>query len=243
MAQGAQALQGMFFAMGVLLGALFIAGIHFAWKRTGEPAAATRRATLVAAAGTVVWLAVTFLAAESGRLRFAPAPPTMIPLLIGVFAIGIGVAVSGAGRRLAAGIPLAVLVGVQGFRLPLELMMHRAWEEGLMPEQMSYSGLNYDILTGITALVVAILLFSGRAPAGLVRAWNWLGFALLLNIIVIAILSAPLPFRVFMNEPANVWVTQAPYVWLPAVMVTMALMGHIVIFRRLRAQASARVGV
>ena len=57
-----------------------------------------------------------------------------------------------------------MLVGVQGFRLPLELAMHRMYERGIMPVQMSYSGLNYDILTGIRALVVAALVYPD-APA------------------------------------------------------------------------------
>jgi hypothetical protein len=35
-----------------------------------------------------------------------------------------------------------------------------------------------------------------------------------------------MPFRKFRNEPANVWITQAPYVWLPAVFVLLAIMGR-----------------
>jgi len=132
------------------------------------------------------------------------------------------------------GLPLAVLVGVQGFRLPLELMMHRAYEYGLMPVQMSYSGLNFDIVTGVTALIVAVLVATGHAGVRTVRAWNVLGTLLLVNILVIAWLSAPTPWRVFKTEPANVWVTTAPYIWLPAVMVGLAILGHIVIYRRVR---------
>jgi hypothetical protein len=138
------------------------------------------------------------------------------------------------GGRLAAGVPLAALVGVQAFRFPLELAMHRAYEEGLMPVQMSYSGRNFDIVTGVTAILVAGLLLAGRMPAWGVRLWNWMGLALLVNIVVIANLSTPTPFRVFMNEPANVWISRAPFVWLPAVMVLTAFIGHIVVFRRLR---------
>jgi hypothetical protein len=134
----------------------------------------------------------------------------------------------------AAGVPLAALVGVQAFRFPLELAMHRAYEEGLMPVQMSYSGRNFDIVTGVTAILVAGLLLAGRMPAWGVRLWNWMGLALLVNIVVIANLSTPTPFRVFMNEPANVWISRAPFVWLPAVMVLTALLGHIVVLRRLR---------
>jgi hypothetical protein len=73
-------------------------------------------------------------------------------------------------------VPLAVLVGVQGFRLPLELLMHRAYAEGLMPVQMSYSGRNFDIVTGTTAWCSPRRSGSRRSAArGLVLAWNVMG--------------------------------------------------------------------
>ena len=114
--------------------------------------------------------------------------------------------------------------------------MHRAYVEGLMPVQMSYSGRNFDIVTGITALALGAWLATGRDLARLVLAWNTLGVVLLANILIVALLSAPTPFRVFMNEPANVWITHAPWVWLPTVMVFAAVFGHVVVYRRLAAR-------
>jgi hypothetical protein len=110
-----------------------------------------------------------------------------------------------------------------------------------MPVQMSYRGLNYDIVTGITAIVAALLLATGRAGIATARAWNAVGTLLLVNIIAIALLSAPTPWRMFRQEPANDWITTAPYVWLPSVLVAFAIGGHIVILRRLRAER-ARAG-
>ncbi|HKG93305.1 MAG TPA: hypothetical protein VKA84_15470, partial [Gemmatimonadaceae bacterium] len=63
---------------------------------------------------------------------------------------------------------------------------------------------------------------------------------LLANVLTIALLSAPTPFRAFHNEPANVWVTQAPWVWLPAVMVMAALLGHVLVTRRMWAERASR---
>jgi hypothetical protein len=85
----------------------------------------------------------------------------------------------------------------------------------------------------VIAVVVTFLVATGRASVRLVRAWNVLSMVLLVNIVTIALLSAPTPYRVFMNEPANVWVTRPPFVWLPAVLVLAALLGHLVLFRRL----------
>lgn len=219
-----------FATLGVLVASAFPLGVLWASRRLGEG----RGMAMAAGAGTALWLALTAGAAASGALRFDGMPPTMVVLIVAILAVALGIGLSRVGGRLAAGVPLAALVGVQAFRLPLELAMHRAFEEGIMPVQMSYSGRNFDIVTGITAIIVAGLLLAGRMPAWGVRLWNWMGLALLANVVIIANLSTPTPFRVFMNEPANVWITRAPFVWLPAVMVLTALLGHIVIFRALR---------
>jgi hypothetical protein len=57
--------------------------------------------------------------------------------------------------------------------------------------------------------------------------------------LVIAVLSAPTPLPVFCHEPANVWITTFPYVWLPAVMVPAAIFGHLLVFRCLAMDAAA----
>jgi hypothetical protein len=53
-------------------------------------------------------------------------------------------------------------------------------------------------------------------------------------IVVLALLSAPLPFRLFTNEPANTIIATLPYIWLPAFLVPAALFGHLLVFRYLR---------
>jgi D-alanyl-D-alanine-carboxypeptidase/D-alanyl-D-alanine-endopeptidase len=229
-------LRNAFTMLAIVLAVLFVTGIVVAWWRTGAGIARTIVVGVFAAAAMAVWMTITRSLAARGLLSFPPAPPTMIVLLVVILLLSVGLGVTRVGTRLATGLPLAVLVGFQGFRLPLELMMHRAYAVGIMPVQMSYSGLNFDIITGILAILVAGLYASGRVGLRAVRVWNWLGVVLLLNVLVIALLSAPTPWRVFRNDPPNVWVTQAPYVYLPAVMVALAILGHTVIFRSLRRQ-------
>ena len=164
----------------------------------------------------------------------------MFFLVAVIVALGVWLGLSKLGYRIATMTPLAALVGVQGFRFPLELMLHQAYVEGLMPIQMSFSGFNFDIITGISAIVVALVLMWRPASLVLVRIWNTAGVVLLINILTIAILSAPTPFRTFTAEPANVWITQAPWVWLPAVYVLAAITGHILVYRRLRHEIAIR---
>jgi hypothetical protein len=181
-----------------------------------------------------VWMTVTWVAAASGVLRrWDASPPPFALLIVAGMVLAFLVAFSRYGSRLAMGVPLWALVAVQGFRLPLELAMHGMYVRDIMPEQMSYSGRNFDVLTGATAIVVAALVRRSRAPRWLVAAWNVAGLALLINIVTIAIISTP-RFAYFGADRLNIWVTYPPFVWLPTVMVVAALAGHLLIFRALR---------
>ena len=111
-----------------------------------------------------------------------------------------------------------MLVAVQGFRLPLEIAMHALVARGIMPVQMSYSGRNFDIVTGAAAVIVAVLVKAGYGGRRLVAAWNVLGLGLLVNVVTVAIVSTP-RIRYFGDQHVVTFVTYTPFVWLPAVMV------------------------
>jgi hypothetical protein len=110
--------------------------------------------------------------------------------------------------------------------------MHRMAERGIMPPQMTYTGRNFDIVTGASAIAVAALVARGVGGRRLVALWNVIGSALLVNIIVVAVLSTP-AFAYFGADRLNTFVTYVPFVWLPAVMVAAALAGHLIIARAL----------
>jgi hypothetical protein len=188
------------------------------------------------AGAVLAWLLATALVAASGALRrFDATPPPFAVLAFAIGIVGIAVPCSSLGTLLIRGLPLRALVGFQVFRFPLELLMHRTFVEGLMPVQMSYSGQNYDIVSGITAGALALWPGLGRVPRWVVAFWNILGFVLLVNIVTVAVVSTPL-FRWFGNERLNTFVTYPPFVWLPTVLVVAALMGHILVWRRLSAR-------
>lgn len=222
-----------FTIFGLLLAAGFVGIGHSAGRRARLSPSANRRLTVVAAFSTAAWLAGTWTAAASGVLsQFDRRPPPFALLVLAILSVGVGVTWGPLGVRLLRGLPLWALVLTQAFRFPLELVMHEAAIEGVMPVQMSYSGRNFDIATGITALPVALLLAFGVGGRRLAIAWNLLGSLLLVNIVAVAFLSTP-TFAFFGPERLNTWVAYAPFVWLPAVMVTSALIGHLIIWRSL----------
>ncbi|MBM3820320.1 MAG: hypothetical protein FJW14_15060 [Acidimicrobiia bacterium] len=224
-----------FFVLPLLLVLTLIAGVYAASRRLAESRDDRRLALIVTIGGAAVWLMATWINAMRGTLRLWTelTPPPFAYLVAGILLLAVAISSGSYGRRLAHGLPLWILVGIQGFRLPLEIAMHAMYERGVMPVQMSYSGRNFDIVTGATALVVAALVWKGRAGRRVVLAWNILGLALLVNIMVIAILSTP-RFMFWGPRATNFFVAYPPFVWLPAVMVLAALAGHLLIFRALR---------
>ena len=223
-----------FIVIPAVLAALFVWAIGFSWRRSSADDAATIRAAVMTGVATGAWMAITWNAAQSGILReWDRRPPPLFFFVAGVVGLAALIAFSRAGRRLARHVPLWVLVAVQAFRFPLELAMHAMSERGVMPSVMSYSGRNFDIVTGASAIAVALLSAAGLGSRRLVMAWNILGLLLLANVVIVAILATPV-FRYFGEQQLNVWVTYPPFVWLPAVMVLAALAGHLVIFRALR---------
>jgi len=55
---------------------------------------------------------------------------------------------------------------------------------------------------------------------------------------VIAVASSPM-VRLFGDDPrdVNTWVLYFPYVWLPVVLVTVAIAGHVMVTRALRGRS------
>lgn len=224
---------GGFVVLPLLVAAGFVMACEWAGRRLGESVTVRRRRAVRLGAAVLAWLSVTALIAASGVLRwFDATPPPFAVFAVAVGVVGIAVPCSPVGTLLVRGVPLWALVGFQVFRVPLELVMHRAYVEGVMPGQMSYSGQNYDILSGIGAGVLGFWLTRGQVPRRVVVLWNALGLVLLVNVVAIAVVSTPL-FRWFGDERLNVFVTYPPFVWLPAVLVTAALMGHVLVWRRL----------
>lgn len=99
---------------------------------------------------------------------------------------------------------------------------------------MTFDGYNYDIASGLLALPVGWMLANrARYARAAAIAYNIIGLLLLFNIITIAVLSMPTPFRQFMNEPANRIIAEFPFVYLPGVLVVLAFAFHMLSLRQL----------
>ena len=209
--------------------AMIVIGTHIAGR--GEPGGQARRWVAGTAAALVVWLAVTAAVSASGVLEAPGVPPRAMLFMGACNLLALVLALSRVGGRLVRGVPIAALVGFQAFRLPLELVLHRWYAEGTLPVEMTFEGRNLDIVTGVLAMVVGLWLWRRGPSRSLVWLFNLVGFALLLNVAAVAILSSPFPFRVLDSGPPVLLVFYFPYGWILPMCVAPALAGHVLVFR------------
>ena len=179
-----------------------------------------------AAIAIVLWLGLTFALASSGLLAFGSAtPPPAMLVIAGATILTTFVGLSLPVERAS----IAALIAFQVFRVFVEIFLWMGHRDGFVPIQMTWEGRNLDVLTGLSAPVVAWL-----ASRRWIFVWNLAGLALLLNVVIVAILSMPTPLRAFHNEPSSAFVAGAPYIWLPVFLVQAAWFGHLAVFRWLR---------
>lgn len=219
-----------FAAFGVALALVVVAVVGVAARRAGLPSVRRWRWTFRAGALAILWMGLWWRLSAAGLIAdFDRRPPWLAIMLVAVLGASVAIAFSRVGQVLAAGLPLGALVALQAFRLPLELLMHRAYTEGVMPVQMSYAGANFDVISGLTAIPAALLVWR-RGSRLVAIGWNVLGLVLLANVLVIAVRSTPL-LASYGPDRLNTWVAYPPFVWLPTVMVLVAITGHLVLTR------------
>lgn len=178
--------------------------------------------------GTYLWLALLGVIVSSGVVRDNPMPA--LPILFAfVNLVSLGFAISPIAGQIANTLPISYLVLFQGFRFPLELVLHSWANQGTIPYTMTWEGQNFDIVSGLLAIIAFPL-------AGKFRAIAWIanitGFFLLLNVMRVAMMSSPLPFA-WPVEPALQLGFYLPYAFIVPVCVGGALIGHIILTRAL----------
>jgi hypothetical protein len=216
----------IFILIVLVVAGAFVAGVYFSKLHSSH---AKRRKTLIrAVAGVIAWNAFFVAFSATGLLLTQPFPS--IPIFFALVLTGaIALGLSRTGLQIASGISLSSLVLFQGFRFPLELVLHSWSKHGTIPETMTWTGQNFDILSGFVAIALAPFVIKFRSLAW---AMNFVGVALLLNVMRVAIFSSPLPFA-WAVEPPLALLAHFPYLLIAPTCIAGALAGHIILTRAL----------
>ncbi|MGK7397502.1 MAG: hypothetical protein ACNS62_23190 [Candidatus Cyclobacteriaceae bacterium M3_2C_046] len=179
---------------------------------------------------SILWfLIIGGIAASGYFLNTTTQPPRFLFVLLISLTLTITFYVIIDVRR----IKLECLMGIHSLRLPVEIVLFGLYKAGLIPEMMTFMGWNFDILIGISAVLLLFYLFflGQKLPERLIKGWNVAGLFFLMIIIIIAVLSSPLPIQQLAFDQPNVAVLYFPYILLPAYIVPVVMVAHLLAFK------------
>jgi hypothetical protein len=188
------------------------------------------------------WILLTGLLAVQGYFAdFQAMPPRiavaslLATIFFAVFAFSIPMA------RWLPQMPQAALIGLQSFRIIIEIQLYYLAQTVFMPTLMTIAGRNFDLLVGLSAPFVAYVVhrLGETRSYRLVVGWNLVSMLILVNTVVTGVLSAPTPMRLFIVEPPNTAIGIFPFAWLPTFVVPFALFIHLLSLRKAFRQARA----
>ena len=222
----------------VLLTLLFISLLVFEFRKairlTGWDQKQTSKFLNQIIGTLLIWGAFVSAWSLSGRMAdFSMFPLNFLPVLAIPILVALALIPSKKFGEVLRHIPPANIIRLQSFRVFVEVLLWLLFVDSLLPVQMTFEGRNFDILSGLSAPLIALVVSKGKISRTGVVVWNILCLGLLLNIVITAILSTPSPWRIFMNEPANYIVTYFPISWLPGFLVPLAYYLHFMSLRQM----------
>lgn len=152
---------------------------------------------------------------------------TMVSLILLLFSLP-------AGRRFIDALHPGWLMAIHFVRIPVEITLYllATWKQ--VPWSMTLAGMNYDIISGITAIGVWWFgYFKKRLAPGILLFWHCGALMILVLVVTRGIGAVPSPFQAWDFEQPNYAVQHFPFIWLPAVVVPLVLFSHLVLIRRI----------
>lgn len=126
------------------------------------------------------------------------------------------------------------LLAIHTFRLPVEIGLHQLFLQKKVPLLMTFNGWNYDIIIGISAIVLLSYsyLTKKQIPKAFFLIWNITGLLFLTWIVSIAILSSPSPFQKLAFDQPNIAILEFPFTFLPACIVPLVFLSHFLLLKK-----------
>ena len=190
-----------------------------------------------------VWLILQSLIGLSGFYTTTDTVPPRFLLLIGpplLFIITLFL--TNRGKAYLDSLDLKTLTLLHVIRVPVEMVLLWLSIHKMIPELMTFEGRNFDILSGLTSPFIYYLGFVKKELNNrVILAWNFICLGLLINIVANAILSVATPFQKFAFDQPNIGILYFPFNALPACVVPLVLLAHLVAIRQLLASKSVNI--
>lgn len=176
-----------------------------------------------------IWIfIITLLTIQGFFLDFISRPPRLFMFFGIIVLIAIGLLSIKRSRVFIAKMPITTLTYIHIIRVPVEIVLWWLFMNGVVAESMTFQGLNYDILSGISAPFAGLFLVGMKSKSKFAAViWNVLTMALLVNIVFRAIQATPYFYDVSLYDQPNIAVFYFPYILLPLFIVPAIVFCHI----------------
>jgi len=212
-------------------------GLDSGLRRSGC-AAPIRRSLLVRIGALLATWFIAVTAAAVAGAWLDPAVPRPLGYLIPALLLALVLWRAGWLQAAVQALSPSAIPWLQTLRIGGGLTLFAAWASGFAPWGWVAAAGTGDILVGLGAAAVAALLGTGLAwSRSAAIAWNVFGLAAMAHTMVRGLLSAPGPQQRIFETPANLVPVVFPVIYLPAFIVPLTILLHILSLQQL-----ARIG-
>lgn len=213
----------------------------FYWTVKNSVSEVTRKKANIILLVLTIWLTIqavlTLKNVYNSNTNVVPPKILLFGIAPTIFTI-IFLFITTKGRRFIDSLPLKNLTYLNIVRIPVELVLWWLYLHKTVPQLMTFEGRNFDILAGLSAPFIAYFCFrKGKSNRKTALIWNLACLALLTNIVVIALLSAPSPLKRLAFDQPNIAILNFPFSWLPTFIVPVVLFGHLASIRQIIKQS------
>lgn len=164
---------------------LIITGFNAIDKTFSQEKARRKKTILISA--LVLWHLYIYITASSGFIKTLEFPPRFALMMIVPSFIFTGIFVSRNRKsEWLMNIPPSHLFFFQSFRILVETLFAASVAVGILHEEASIHGYNYDMIYAFTIPVVGIMIFVfKKLSLKIARLWNYLGLIVIASIIFV----------------------------------------------------------
>ena len=224
--------------LSVIMTLILIGGYYLVLQKQGVQEGRRNRNTMLFAGALIGVFAYVTLLSKSGILENLSLPPRFaLFFIIPFFLFLIAFYVRNKNNATIHAIPIRWPIYYQTFRIVVELLLLYTFYKGIIPQQATFEGLNYDILMGISAPAIAYFVYrkGGVKNKLLARIWNILGMLLIFFVAFIIMTSLYQPQIWGGTEPlVKMEFMRLPYILIPTFLAPSAIFIHVVALIQLR---------
>lgn len=213
---------------------VLLVGLRQSLRYTTLSEPAQQKILLITGLAIAAWMIILHLLARKQVFTVVGFPPRpMFTVLLGLLIIFV-LSFTPTVKAILQATPLHGLVFFQVFRIGVELWFWYSYQSGVFPKLMTFEGANLDILSGLLALVTGLfILKKPRYARVLITVYNIAGILILLNTLRAAALSMPSPVQQFPFDERLLLLGQPYFIYLPGVLVLLALSLHLLSLRQI----------